>query len=266
MSPDEVIVLVISGVVAAWAWFGWYLRALRINLHRTRGSGRVHLLTAPMIAVAVIFAVLRTLAAQDVRDDPRYLALYGALGMAWVGVGAWCLPLAGISPRDDVLEGGNRGAAYAAAGALLALALCYAGGNVGDGPGWWVVLFSAGLATASIVAVWLILEALSAISDAITIDRDAAAGMRLGGFLVACGAIFGRAAAGDWVSADATVRDFLTVAPPALLLLAAAVVLERVARPTPARPAPAVVAFGAAPALGYIGLAALYLLRLGAPA
>jgi hypothetical protein len=39
--------------------------------------------------------------------------------------------------------------------------------------------------------------------------------------------ILGRAVAGDWVSAEATIRDFAAMAGPVLPLAAAAVVVER---------------------------------------
>jgi hypothetical protein len=40
------------------------------------------------------------------------------------------------------LEHGNP-----AAGAILGLTLAFARGNIGNGPGWWVVVFSAGMST-----------------------------------------------------------------------------------------------------------------------
>ena len=60
--------------------------------------------------------------------------------------------------------------------------------NIGDGPGWWVVVFAAGLATAALFAAWLVLAQIGHGVDAVTIDRDLAAGVRLGAFLAACGA------------------------------------------------------------------------------
>ena len=129
-----------------------------------------------------------------------------------------------------LIAAGAPSAAVAIAGALLGITLCFAGGNIGDGPGWWVVVFSAGVATAGLFAAWLLLEALTGISDTVTIDRDLAAGVRLGGLLVACGLRLGWAVAGDWISAEATLRDFAANAWLVLVLLAIAVLVERVAR------------------------------------
>ena len=106
------------------------------------------------------------------------------------------------------MERANGSASLAVAGAIIGITLAYAGGNIGDGPGWWVVVFCAALATLALFAAWMLLELASGVSDAVTVDRDPSAGMRLGGFLVACGLILGRSA-GDWISVDATVRDFV---------------------------------------------------------
>jgi hypothetical protein len=266
MSGDEAIVLVTSAAFALLLWGAWYWRALRVRLPAQSPFGRTLLLIAPPLALATLLLVLRTSSASDVRDDPRYLLMYTALGSAWLVLGAWWLPAAGISPRDDVLERGNDAAGIVVAAALLAVMLCYAGGNVGDGPGWWVVVFSAGLATGAFFLIWMLFEAISGVSETVTVDRDFAAAVRLAGFLFACGAIFGRAAAGDWISAPATMVDFAVVARPVVLLLVVAALVERFARPTPSRPAPSIAAYGIAPALLYVGAAALHLSRLGFPA
>jgi uncharacterized membrane protein YjfL (UPF0719 family) len=264
MSPDEIVLTLVSLTGAAVGWGLWYRRPFMVS-SRWRG-GRTLLLLAPIAAAALVVVTLETLASFDVRDDIRYLLMYFALGMAWVAAAAACFPLVGISTRDDVLERGNPSAAYAVSGALIGAALCYAGGNIGDGPGWWVVVFASGLATLAFFVTWGLLERLAHVSDVVTIDRDRAAGIRLAGFLIGCGAIFGRAAAGDWVSAEATMRDFLLVAQPVVPLLIVAAVVERLARPTPSRPVPSVSAYGAGPALAYVAVALLHLLWLGIPA
>jgi hypothetical protein len=140
-------------------------------------------------------------------------------------------------------------------GALLGVTLCYAGGNIGDGPGWWVVLFSAGLATSVLLAAWMALTQLTPVADSVTIDRDPAAGIRLGAFLASCGLILGRAVAGDWRSAAGTVVDFSTCLPYVLLTVIAATFVERLARPTPHTPHAPFVASGILPSLLYLIIA-----------
>ena len=266
MSDDELLILLISAACAGFVWSAWYTRPLRIAQFRNRGAGQPLLALVPLVGAGILLLVLKKASAYDVRDDTRYVSLYFALGAAWVALGTRILPFVGISPRDDVFEGGNMSAAYVVAGAILAITLCFAGGNVGNGPGWWVVVFSATLATLALLSVWLLFEALVRISDRVTIDREQAAGIRLGGFLVASGLILGRAVAGDWVSAPATVSDFLIIAWPVLLLLFFGVAVEMRLRPTPERFEQPILSRGLVPATAYIAIAVLYVMRLGYPA
>ena len=150
MSEDELIVSIVSMGVAGLAWPRYYVSGRRVR-HFARSDGARWIVdVTPVIAAAALFAVLKTLAAHDVRDDTAYLGLYFLLGAAWVAIALWPLPLVGVSLRDDVVERRNPSAAYVVAGAVLGLTFAYAGGNIGNGPGWWVVVFSAALATAAL--------------------------------------------------------------------------------------------------------------------
>lgn len=263
MSGDEVVMLIASAIVALVSWGAWYLGpALVQGVGRRPPAWRLLRLT-PLVAVALLWVVLRNAASFDVRDDPRYLTFYLVLGAAWVGVWIRWLAVTGISTRDDVVERANGSAALAVTGALLGITLSYAGGNVGNGPGWWVVVFSAALATLALFAAWMLLETVSGVSDTVTVDRDPSAGLRLAGFLIACGVILGRSVAGDWVSAEATVRDFGAAAWPVIVLVVVAAVVERGARPTPDSPRPSLVAYGFIPAVFYVAGAAYQVMRLG---
>lgn len=265
MSVGEVVLTLMSAIFAAVMWVRWYLVPAGLQRLGAPRTGWVALHAAPAVCLGLLLIVLRTAASHDVRDDIRYLGMYLALGAAWVAAAALLLPVVGLSVRDDVHERANPAAAYAIAGALIGATFAYAGGNVGDGPGWWVVLFSSGLATLALYALWLVFEQFTDISDQVTIERDPASGLRLGALLIACGLILGRAAGGDWVSAGATVNDFVRVGFPAVGLLAIAVIVEMRARPTLARPTPSVVQWGAVPAVVYVVLAAAYVAQLGMP-
>ncbi|MCI0684268.1 MAG: hypothetical protein L0Y71_19330 [Gemmataceae bacterium] len=270
MSGDEFLVLIASLVVSLPFWFLWYARLLRVQRFYVQRIGadlpsRRLLGAVPFLCAAILFAILKVASAHDVRDDPFYLFFYLMFGSAWLCMGASLLSLLGISARDDVLERRNRAAAYAISGAMLAVTICFAGGNIGNGPGWWVVVLSAGLATGALACHWLLLETCARVADSITIDRDQATGLRLAGFLVALAAILARAVAGDWVSVEATVRDFAVRGWPTLPLLALAVLAERYAQATPARPQPSALAAGILPGLFYIVAALICLLLLGWP-
>src|SRR5947199_339162 len=96
------------------------------------------------------------------------------------------------------------------------------------------------------------------------VERDFASGLRMCGFLLAIGLVLGRAAAGDWHSESATVRDFIHDGWPATILWATALVIERLLRPGRRRPFPAWPSCGLLPALFFLALAAAWLWHLGA--
>jgi hypothetical protein len=100
----------------------------------------------------------------------------------------------------------------------------------------------------------------------VAIDRDPAAGLRLGAFLLSCGLILGRGVAGDWHSAQETVVDFSLCVPYAALLLIVATLIERMARPTPQAPRAAIIAFGLLPSLVYLVFAIGVAVIMGRPA
>jgi uncharacterized membrane protein YjfL (UPF0719 family) len=254
-SPDETMVVVLSLVLTLLSWAWWYSDLHAVSALRSTPDVRHVLSLAPVAALLVVLAVLKTAASFDVRDSGPYLFQYAAMGAAWIGVGARSFRWLGLSPRDDVAERGNAAAAVALAGACLGLALCYAGGNIGDGPGWWVVVFASGIATAGFLVAWGLLEKLAHPSDGITIDRDLAAGLRFAGFAVGEGLVLGRAAAGDWISAEDTLGDFALLGWPALLLLALAVLLERALVPSAEQPRRSPFACGLLPGALLLGLA-----------
>ena len=263
MSGDEVLAVIVSGFLALIAWLRWYWQ---ISLVRSVGPGArtgLPLSLAPPVCAALLFVVLRRFASQDVRDSGTYLTFYLIMGAAWVGVSARLLPWFGVSPKLDALERRNMAAAWVVAGALVGLTLAFAGGNVGNGPGWWVVVFAAGLASTALFAGWALVQLATGTAESVTIERDTATGVRLAGLLTAAGLVLGRAAAGDWVSARATVRDFVSVGWPVLLLFAVEVLLHRLSRPTPSNPKPSVVAYGLLPAAGYVAVAVVYFLKVG---
>lgn len=266
MSPDELVVMIGSGLFGLIGWSAWAVQLLTPARTAAQRRGAWSLVVAAIASVAIILVVLFTWSATDVRNDPVYLALYTFLGVAWLRMGELFFVLAGVGARDDVVERRNAAAAPAIGGALIAIACCYAGGNVGEGPGWWVVVFSAALASAALGLVWIVYDQTTGIFETVTIDRDRAAGIRLGGFLIACGIVLGRAVAGNWVDAGQTLVDFAQVAWVVLVLLVAAIAIERGAHPTPQRPEAPVPALGLAPAAMFIVAAAAYVIWLGPPA
>lgn len=266
MSGDEGLVFFASLAVGVGGWAWWLFKAASFDGLRKR-SAPVRMVGAILVALfALIVIILKLCAADDVRPSPPYMVMYSLFGLAWLRVASLAFPLLGLHPRDDLIERGNAAALPMWAGAMTGVALCYAGGNIGNGPGWWVVVFSSGLATAGLGATWSALGNWAGAVDSVVIDRDMAAGLRLGGLLASAGIICGSAVTGDWISAGATTADFVARAWPLVPLMAAAIGLEQMWRPRPGRPLPSVVPAGVMPALVYLTVAVAIVLWVTPPA
>ena len=163
----------------------------------------------PVAAFLVIVATLLSVASFDVVNEPFWVFFYIVLGFAWLWIGTLmmsaCLDL---SWKDDILNMNNRAALFAFVGGFLGLTIIYAGANVGDGPGWWCVVFAGGLGVVAWVVLAWILNLGTHALERITVERDVACGIRFGCYLLASGIILGRASAGDWTSAAMTVIEF----------------------------------------------------------
>jgi|SRR5215813_3178150 len=180
-----------------------------------------------LVCTAILIFVLAHWADQEVRSDVTWTIFYLAFSLALILAAQEIFALLGISWRDDFVERRNAGAAIAVVGFTLGATFCVAGANIGNGPGWWVVLICAVLSTGTLLGAWIILNRMANLADAITIERDVDAGIRLGGFLVAAGITFGISVSGDWQSVEATVADFIRSAWPVAVLLSVFSIYER---------------------------------------
>jgi uncharacterized membrane protein YjfL (UPF0719 family) len=263
MYEEEIIVFAFSCFIAAVYWTRWYLRALRPSTLVSTMRTRSIMLLSPPVCLVALFAVLRSFSAHDVHESAPYLLMYMAIGAAALAIFSGLLSTIGVHPHDDVVQRRNLAAGYASAGAMLGATLCFAGANIGDGPGWWVVLFCALLSLGAFLALLVGLEKLTGWIEVVSVDRRASTGLRLCGFAIGVGLILGRSVAGDWQSAGATVGDFASTAWPALALSFLELVLARVES---AAPEARLKRFSFAGALGgalYVGLAVAYLSWLG---
>ena len=263
MSDDEVFVMILCIPIGAYLWIRWLLPAFTVRRAQALHAAGWFLIMAPLICVVLLLLLLKSFASFDVRDDMKYLAFYLIMGVAWLAIWLHLFHFLGLIARDDVFERNNSAAAITIGGLMLSLTFAFAGGNFGDGPGWWVVVFCSGIATASLCVLWLVLVRVSGVLDEILIDRDSAAAWRTAGFMVACGAVLGRAVAGNWISSQATLRDFSLFAWPVLVILLAAVLFEAA---LPARveagPTDKLVTAGL-PVMGYIAMAVGILVQHG---
>jgi len=263
VSGGEFFALILAGLVGFWAWVSWYIAVASVARLGARETGKPIIWFWPVVCAVTLFAILKTAASFDVRNDPLYLTFYMIMGAGWLGAVTKLLPVVGLNAREDVLERANPAATPAIAGALLGFTFCFAGGNIGDGPGWWVVVFSAGLATLTLGVLLIFFDRLTGIADMVTIERDTAAGTRLGGLMIAAGLILGRAVAGDWISGLDTLGDLVTYGWPVLGVFMLAALIERQGQPTVESPTRSVALLGAPPALLYVAGAVAYVISLG---
>jgi len=265
-SGDEAFFLSAAVVLTATGLWRWFLGPMQIW---RGGRGPLHRLApwATLLAtLTILYAVLQTWA------DPKYVVghadytlLFMLGGMAWTMLALWAMSVLGLSVRDDGLERDNAAAMVAICGTTAGLMLAYIFANIGGGESIWETIVPAIAASGMLLILWGIVARVSGAVEAIAIDRDVAAGWRMGGFAVACGAILGRSMAGDFESWGATWSEFVAFGWPVVLVAVVVAVLNIAWRPTPQRPRPAPLALGAVPALVLILLAGFYVMSLGRP-
>ena len=215
-------VLIIAVFVAAWK-HGF----LPGNRLLPNAKERVLCCMVAAVCAGGVLVVLLKYSDSDVRDDLGEVAFYLVFSLLAILLAQELFEMLGVSLRDDGIERRNRGALFAAAGFTFGATCCIAASNIGNGPGGEVVLFCAVLSTGTLLTLWGLLARASNLADAVTVERDAGAGLRTGGLLASCGAICGASVAGDWVSLGATLRDFIRFAWPAFVAVALAIPLER---------------------------------------
>lgn len=227
MDNLEVLVFMASIYCACRLIYLWYKRIIFTWLSEKDNGIKLTLALLPAAAFAIILYTLKVLASFDVVNDPYYILFYIFLGLSWVFVNLLLVFIFfDLSWIDDVLGNRNTAALIAITGAFLGLTIIYSGANVGDGPGWWCVIYAAGLGLFAWILVNLVLNWGSRAFERITVNRDIHCGIRVGAFLLASGLILGRASAGDWTSFSMTVIEFL-VGWPVLPLTLVAILVER---------------------------------------
>lgn len=262
MGEDEVMLLICASIFALVRWVPFFVHLASARRGSGEPSARMPVYLAPLAGLAALGLVLGKSASFDVRADPVYLAFYMIIGAAWIAAASWLPAIFGISYRDDVAERGNAGAAWAIGGAIVGGSFIYTGANIGDGPGWWVIFYTGGIALGIFAACWLALELVTGVSETVTVDRDTSAGVRLGALLLANGVILGRAAAGNWYGAEQAATQVFRIGVAALALTALAIAVERILRPSPEHASQPIVA-GAVPAVVYLGVASGWLTAVG---
>lgn len=230
MDGSEVMVLLFSLVAAPWFLFRWYQRILKAWPAARGLETRLALGLLPPACYAGVHAVLRVLADLWVVGDPFWTFFYNLWGVTWLAFAMFALFFVfNISWVDDALQNNNHAALVAVTGGGLGVMAIYAGANIGDGPGWWCVLFAGALGVLAWLGLGAILNIYARFTERITVERDLGCAVRVGAFFLALGILLGRASSGDWTSFFLTCVEFLD-GWPALPLTLAAILTERALR------------------------------------
>lgn len=222
MDFAEFILLVFSIFYTGVSISSWYKKLQEVEPVRRDKVIKYVMTFLPIASFFIILFTLKVLASFDVVNDFIYIIFYILLGYSWTFLGLlFVFRFFDISWVDDVLNLNNKAALYTVSGAFLGIVLIYSGANIGDGPGWWCVIFAGGLGIITWFLLGRLVHSVTDVFERITVDRDINCGFRTGAYLLASGIILARASAGDWTSFSSTVVEFL-VGWPVLLLTALA--------------------------------------------
>jgi len=198
-----------------------------------------------------------------VRSDFSGVAFLSVLGVLWLWIANWIYPWLGLSIREDAWERKNPAASMALGCAMVATAITFAAGNLGEGPSYWENVFSSGLSTAGLFILWATFELGGRVSVSVAEERNFASGVRFGGLLLAWSLVLGRAVTGDWHSCKETTNDFIREAWSAAFIWLFALMIELFVRPSRLRPFPSWFLAGVVPAVFYFTIAVLWVVHLG---
>lgn len=224
----ESLIFLISIIVTPIFLVRWYYKVLKV-WPRENKKGIINLLIITPIILLIMFIYTTTsIAASDVVSDPYYIFYYILLGFLFIAVVTFLLSLAlGISWIDDALNNGNIAATLFLVSSLLGLGLIYSGSNIGEGPGWWTVVFASGLGVIAFFLIMKILEKTTNVITKITHDRNIWLSVRISFLVIGISLILAKASSGNWTSFEHTVIEFF-IFWPALVLLLIGIVFENI--------------------------------------
>ncbi len=225
MSDDEVMVFLVAGILTMIALWRIALPLLNVKTMRP-WWGKMAIIGTFFVSGAILLTVLMKLAAPVVHGDDGYIALFFTVGIACTFFVLNGMAILGISWRDDALERKNPAAVDVTIGAILGSTFLFAGSNIGEGPTIWTTLGPAALALLVWLLLWALLQSLTRIAEAVTVERDLSSGLRLSAMLLSNGLILGHAAAGNWVSTDDTIHSFLADGWPVMALTMLTIILQ----------------------------------------
>jgi hypothetical protein len=229
MDSDEQFLAVVFTVLGGVWFFRFSIRALLFTRLGRPPQTRMPLLLFQPVCLAALWFFIATKAAKEVRETIGYQWLFVtatacAFCLATMGFSAF-----GIDPIADGIERRNKAAQIANGGLWIAVTVCSAGANLGEGDTVFTTLAPLAFSVIILLTFAAGLSAATSGFARVAIAHDATAGIRLAAFLIAASLPLARAGSGDWVSLAATLADFGKALLPLATLLAVAIAVERYA-------------------------------------
>jgi len=203
----------------------WYRPLIYAWPREKNRQVRKILFLLPIVFLVLVLFVLKFLASFDVVDSIIYIVFYVVLGFAWMYIGVSLMTICFGLREDDSVYLNNKASLAAVIGEFFSIAFIYLGANIGDGPGWWCVLFAGFFGLASWIILGFFIHICTGIFERITIERDLGCAVRFCIYLFASGGILGYACSGDWTSFKMTIVE-LGIGWPVLPLTAFYIILE----------------------------------------
>jgi hypothetical protein len=173
-----------------------------------------------------LLLALATYATAEVSSSAGYCLLFlgwGAIATEAVTRGLAAL---GLDADADGLERNNAAARFTIGGAWIACTCCAIGANLGEGDELNTTSVPLVWCATALLAVACVVALATRGFAAVTVERERAAGLRLGAMFVAASIPLAHAASGDWVSIQATAADFQSALPSMIRVLGLALAAE----------------------------------------
>ena len=225
----EIIIFVPAFVAAVIFITRWYL-PINSTFPRNSCKGARNILRIlPVVSSAIMLVTLCTLAAPSVVENPFWIFYYLVIGFVWIfpamSLTFRCFDL---SWRDDVInKTQTQPAVLPVAGSVIGITLIYSGANIGDGPGWWCVIYAAGMGTVMWFILGHIIQKTTDVFSTVTIGRDKPCAIRMFAYLSASGLALAHASSGDSISFYIDIIEIAVTSLTAIPIAVLAILVEK---------------------------------------
>ena len=176
-------------------------------------SPRAWFAVLPLSCLVVFLGIFLFAADRSATDDLGVGFAYVGLLLSSLRLAIGMLTCLGIDPLVDVFERRNLRVIAPVAGALLGATALNVGANLGSGDSMTTTIFPLIVSLGLWISAVVLSTHLTPWFSSVTLEHKDQSGWRLAIFCFASSVPLARAAAGDWISASATVADLVGALP-----------------------------------------------------